>query len=109
MQEEKKKNKYLHACKEQGLHFVPCIVSANDLLGKDAKALLTRLAMKIAHKWDRPYSQVCGYVWSRVSINISRATQRYLCGSRTSTSRISLQRQDQFEYRAGIGLMRWGD
>ena len=109
MQEEEKKRKYSQACREQRRHFVPFVVSADGLLGKEAKALLTRLAMKIAHKWDRPYSQICGYVRSRISIAVARATHLCLRGSRTPTSRMSLQRQAQFEDGAGIGLLRWSD
>ena len=56
MQEDKKKRKYLQACKEQRQHFVSFVVSADGLLGKEANVLITRLAMKIAHKWDRMYS-----------------------------------------------------
>ena len=62
MQEDKKKKKYLKSCKEQRRHFVPIVVSSDGLLGTEAKALLTRLAMKITHKWDWPYSLVCGYI-----------------------------------------------
>ena len=90
---------------------MPLVVSADGLLSKEANALLTRLAMKIAHKLDRPYSQVCGYIRSRIAIAIAitRATDLCLCGSRTPTTRMSSQLQAHFEDGAGIVLMRLGE
>jgi hypothetical protein len=32
------------------------------LLGKKAKTLLKKLSVLLAEKWEKPYSQVCGYV-----------------------------------------------
>ena len=50
MHEYKNKTKYLQSCKDQWRKFVSFVVSAGDLLGKEVKAFLARLAMKLAHK-----------------------------------------------------------
>jgi hypothetical protein len=61
-QEREKKKKYLEACLEQRRHFSPFVVSTDGLLGKEAKTLLKKLSGLLAKKWEKPYSEVCGYV-----------------------------------------------
>ena len=63
------------------------------------------LAAKLAEKWDKPYSEVCGYVNARMSIAIVRATHRCLRGSRVPTGRMS-SRLPLWEDKAGLGLFR---
>jgi hypothetical protein len=41
------------------------VVSADGLLGKDAKILLKKLSSLLAEKWEKSYSKVCGYVNAR--------------------------------------------
>jgi hypothetical protein len=62
------------------------------LLGREASTFAKRLAAKLANKWQKPYSQVCGYVQARLSISIVRATHLCLRGSRIPTSKISIRR-----------------
>jgi hypothetical protein len=64
--EREKKKKYLGACLERR-HFSPFVVSTDGLLGKDAKILLKKLSARLAKKWEKPYSEVCGYVNARMS------------------------------------------
>ena len=103
-QEREKKKKYLQACLGQRRHFTPFVVSTDGLLGKEAKTLLRKLSALLAEKWEKPYSQVCGFVNARMSIAIVRATHLCLRGSRTPTSRMS--RRPQWEGRAGLSLFR---
>ena len=101
--ETEKKKKYLQPCLEQRRHFTPLVFSVDGLMGREAEAFLKRLSQKLARKWDRPYSQVCGYVKARVSIALVRATHLCLRGSRIPADRIS-HRRSQWEDGAGLGL-----
>jgi hypothetical protein len=77
--EKMKKKKYLEACLEQRRHFTPFICLVDGLLaGREAHTFAKHLAAKLAKKWQRSYSQTCGYVNVRRSIAIIRATQ-HLC------------------------------
>jgi hypothetical protein len=103
--EREKKKKYLGACLEQRRHFSPFVVSTDGLLGKEAKILLKKLSARLAEKWEKPYSEVCGYVNARMSIAIVRATHLCLRGSRIPTSKMC-NRLPQWEDKAGLGLFR---
>jgi hypothetical protein len=76
-QEKEKKWKYLEACLEERRHFTPFVVSTDGMMGREANMFAKRLSAKLAKKWQKPYSQVCGYVNTRLSIAIVRAT--HLC------------------------------
>jgi hypothetical protein len=52
----------------------------HGLLGKEAKTLLKRLSALLSEKWEKPYSEVCGYVNAQISIAIVRATHLCLRG-----------------------------
>jgi hypothetical protein len=67
---------------ENRRHFTPFVLSVVGLLGREAKTFAKRLAVKLAGKWQKPYSQVCGYVKARLSIAAVRATHLFLRGSR---------------------------
>ena len=100
--ENAKKKQYLDACLEQRRHFTPFVVSCEGLLGKEADVFLKRLAMKLAEKWHRPYSQTVSFVKTRFAISLVRAKNRCLRGSGISTGRISYR--VDWEDRAGLGL-----
>jgi hypothetical protein len=61
--------------------------------------------MLLAEKWEKPYSEICGYVNAWMSIAMVRATNLYLRGSRIPTSRIS-NRRPQWEDKACLGLFQ---
>ena len=103
--EREKKKKHLGACLEQRRHFSPFVVSADGLLGKEAKILLRKLSAMLAEKWEKPYSEVCGYVNARMSIAIVRATHLCIRGSRIPTGKMC-NRLPQWEDKAGLGLFR---
>jgi hypothetical protein len=104
-QEKEKKRKYLASCIAQRRHFTPFVVSADGLLGKEAKCLLKKLSKALADKWEKPYAVVRGYVNARISIAIVRATHICLRGSRIPTSTMS-NRRPQWEDKAGLSLFR---
>jgi hypothetical protein len=101
--EQEKKKKCLEACLGQQRHFSPFVVSMDGLFGKEAKTLLKKLSGLLAEKWEKPYSEVCGYVKARMSIAIVRATHLCLRGSRIPTSKMS-NPLPQCEDKAGLGL-----
>jgi hypothetical protein len=104
--ERKKKKKHdLGACLEQRLHFSPFMVSTDGLLGKEAKILLRKLSSMLAEKWEKPCSEVCGYVNACMGIAIVRATHLCIRGSRIPTGKMC-NRLPQWEDKAGIGLFR---
>ena len=103
--EREKKKKYLQPCLEQRRHFTPFVTSTDGLIGKEGKTVLKRLSALIAEKWDKPYSEVCGYVNAKMSIAIVRATHLCLRGSRVPTSQMS-NRRPEWEDQAGLSLFR---
>ena len=104
-QEKEKKDKYLSACLERRKHFTPFVVSADGLKGKEALALLRRLAAMLSDKWQRPYADVCGYVNARMSIAIIRAMHLCIRGSRVPATLIS-NRRPLWDDKAGVGLFQ---
>jgi hypothetical protein len=103
--EREKKKKYLEACLKQRRHFSPFVASTDNLLGKESRTLLKKLSALLAEKWEKPYSEICGYVNARMSIAMVRATHLCLQGSRTPTSQM-INRQPQWENKAGLGLFQ---
>ena len=101
--EREKKRKYLEPCLKQRRHFTPFVVSTDGLLGREATFFTRRLSSILAEKWHQPYSVVCGFVKTRLSIAIARATHLCLRGSRIPTGQIS-NRRPLWEDRAGLGL-----
>ena len=75
----------------------------DGLLGREAQTFAKRLAAKLANKWEKSYSQVCGYINARLSIAIVRATHLFMRGSRVPVHKISL-RYPQWEDGAGLSL-----
>ena len=104
-QEKSKKRKYLEKCLQQRRHFTPFVVSTDGMLGREANTTLKRVALKLAAKWQKPYSQVCGFVKSRMSIAIVRATHQCLRGSRIPTAQISCR--PLWEDGAGLSLYEY--
>ena len=105
-QETEKKNKYLKDCLDQRRHFSPFVVSTDGMLAREADHVIKAISKRLATKWQRQYSDICGYVKARISIAIVRATHRTLRGSRVPTSRMS-NALPQWEDGAGLGLCRW--
>jgi hypothetical protein len=104
-QEKEKKQKYLEPCLEQRRHFTPFVCSTDNLLGRKAETFAKQLAAKLATKWQKTYSQVCGYDKARLSIAIVRATQLCPHGSRIPAHLISTC-CPQWEDGAGLTLFK---
>ena len=65
-QEAEKKAKYGEACAAARRHFTPLVFSVDGLSGPEAQAAQKKLARRLANKWHRTYSHVCGFVRSRL-------------------------------------------
>ena len=83
---------YLKECLEQHRHLSPFVASVEVLLGVEATSTLKMLDSRLATKWKQPYLKTCGYVKSRISITLVRATHRCISRSRVPAHRISVQR-----------------
>jgi hypothetical protein len=101
--EKEKKNKYGDLCIARRRTFTPLVFSVDGLLGKEATAASKRLASSLASKWKRSYSEICGFVRSRLSIALVRSSSRCLRGDRNPTQRFQAPIWDS---GTGLGLYR---
>jgi hypothetical protein len=67
---KRKKDKYNAACLERRWSFMPLMYSVDDMACKEARAFDKRVALLLASKWDRRYSEMAGFVQSRMSLAI---------------------------------------
>ena len=72
--------------------------------GDEANALIKQLARHLAKRWRIEYSVAAGYINTRMSIAIVRATSRCIRGSRVPLKKTS--KRYQWEDGAGLGLHR---
>ena len=68
--ERRKKRKYLEACLDWKWHFTPIRFSVDRVVGKDKKTQTKELAADLLTKCYMEYSETCGYVWVRISLNL---------------------------------------
>ena len=98
-----KKAKYNDACLEMRRSFMPLVYSVDGLACKEARAFEKRVASLLATKWNRSYSEMAGFVKSRMSLAIIRSTTMLLRGSRTSRRFVpAIQAGCEFDAMAGI-------
>ena len=70
-QEKEEKRKYLGACLDVCRHCTPFMLSVDRLASStqtEAWTFAKYIAFKLSGKWQKPYSQVYGYVKVRLSI-----------------------------------------
>ena len=77
-QEIAKRRVYEPPCNDRRRDFTPLVFSIDGLMGKEAVSASRQLAKKLAGKWNRPYSVVCGYIRSRLSISLVRSVSMLL-------------------------------
>ena len=68
--EATKKKKYLTACFDDRKHLTPLVYSVDGMVGAETRAAEKHLTFHLAKKWKREYSEMCGYVWTRISIAV---------------------------------------
>ena len=100
-----KKKMYLEACLQQRQHFSPFVASVDRRIWVEAAATLKRIASRLTTKFQQPYFRMCGYINSRVTITLVRATHRCIQGSRVPANKISAQRL-QWEDGSGLNIFR---
>ena len=81
-----KKDKYAEACLERRRSFTPLVYSVDGMACKEAKAFDKRIASLLASKHDRPYSEMVGFVRSRMSLAIIRSNTLMLRGARQGSA-----------------------
>ncbi len=81
--EREKKRKYTQAVEARQASFSPFVLSVDGFLAHEARFTITRFANKLSIKWGKSYSEVMGWVQTRLSFAILRATNRCIRGSRT--------------------------
>jgi hypothetical protein len=59
------------------------------MIGKESKILIKKLSALLAEKWVKPYSEVCGFINTWMSITIVHATHFCLQGYRIPTGQMS--------------------
>ena len=103
---KRKKDKYNSACLERRRSFMPLIYSVDGMACKEAKAFEKRIASLLASKWDRPYSEMAGFVRSRMSLAIIRSNTMLLRGARSSR-RFAPMIQAGCEFNVMANVMDW--
>ena len=68
-----KKSKYLQPCLDQRRSFTPLVYLVDEMACKEAKAFEKRITCLLAEKWDRPYSEMVGYMQVRMGMVIIRS------------------------------------
>jgi hypothetical protein len=101
--EKEKKDKYVEHCLARRRHFTPLVFSVDGLRGAEAEAATKRLASRLAAKWKRTYSEVCGFVRSRLALTLVRTTSLCLRGARDPSARASFA---QWDSGTGLALYR---
>ena len=81
-QEKEKKGKYLNSCHEMRKDFTPMVYSVDGVAGREARSAEKRLAILLAAKWKRQYSQVVYFVRVRMQIALVRSTSLLIRGTR---------------------------
>ena len=76
-----KKLKYLQPCAERRRSFTPLIYSVDGMAGREAQAFEKRIAHLLAEKWERHYSELRGFVRSRMALSVVRSISLLLRGT----------------------------
>ena len=86
--EKEKKDLYLQACLEIRRTFTPMVYSSDGIARAEALAVQKRLAALLSYKLKWEYSEMCGFVQTRMSLAIVRSNSLLLHGPREKGTRI---------------------
>lgn len=84
--EKLKQDRYKESCQELCRQFTPLVYLVDGLMGAEAQAASQQLAALLSAKWKRQYSEVCGFVLSRLALALVRTTCLCLRGACDSMS-----------------------
>jgi hypothetical protein len=104
---KEKKDKYAQACLERRRSFTPLVYSVDGMACKEARAFEKRVASLLASKWDRPYSEMVGFVRTRMSVAIVRANTLLLRGARSQGRAVRPVLEDAAALNAFGNLREW--
>ena len=104
---EKEKNDfYLQAFLERRRTFTPMVYYVDEIPGAEALAAQKRLAALLSYKLEREYSEICSFVWARISLAIVRSNILLLRGPRDKEECIR-RRPELLEGAVVALLARW--
>ena len=86
--EKENKDLYVKACLERRRTFTPMVYSVDDVLGAEALSTQKRLNALVGYKLKQKYSEICGFVKARMSLEIVRSNSLLLCGRWEKWARI---------------------
>ena len=89
--EKEKKRKYTHAAQARHASFFPFVASVEGVMAREGRFTVQRFADRLSTRWSKPYSEVMGWLQTRLSFAILRATNRCVRGSRA-------------KWRSGVGM-----
>ena len=92
--EHAKKQKHLVPCLERRRDFTPLVYSVDGMAGRETRMAEKRLASQLAWKWKREYSEMVGFVRTRMCLAVLRANTLLIRGSRERRSRARLFMDD---------------
>ena len=104
--ERENKDLYLQACLERRRTFTPMVYSAYGIPGAEALAAQKRLAALLCYKLKREYSEMYGFVRSRMSLAIVRSNSLLLRCYRDKGARIC-QKPELMDGSVMILLAPW--
>ena len=79
------------------------VYSADGIPGVEALAAQKRLAVLLIYKLNQEYSEMCGFVWARMSLAIVISNSLLLCGPRYKWARI--WQQSKLKYGVVMALL----
>jgi len=82
-QEKEKRGKYEGACHEQRKDFTPLVYSIDGMAGPATRAAEKRMASRLAWKRKREYSEMVGYIKTRMALAVVWSNSLMWRGSRT--------------------------
>ena len=81
--EGEKKKKYMAACEARHILFTPICCSVDGIFNSEAEVFLKRASENLSSKWRKSYSEIMGWVRTRMSFAILRSSILCLRGSHT--------------------------
>ena len=89
--EAEKKRKYYDSCTEHHAIFTPLCFLVDGLMGDQAACFLKHLGSSLSMTWQRHYSEVISWLWTRLAFALVRATNVCVRGSRTKWRSLGLE------------------
>ena len=76
-----KKLQYLRPCVERRRSFTKLIYSVDGMAGREAQTFEKRTAHLLGEKWERHYSELCGFVRGRMALYVVRSNSLLMRGT----------------------------